>query len=126
MISSVQVRQHDVRCVRQIYDCDQVLKNSATLYSLPLPVTGYFRTFCRDRARIRCSADPSLTDRLFTVQGKIVVLINRMESMLRPGLPDQKESKRLKVLVDTLNRNLKRVFVERDQWKARQENVTFE
>jgi len=68
-----------------------------------------------------------LADRLFAVQGKIVALVNRMESMLRPVEPDQKdECQRLKALVDTLERNLERAFAERDQWKAKQDNVTTE
>jgi hypothetical protein len=77
--------------------------------------------------RIRCSAEASLADRLFAVQGKIVALINRMESMLCPAEPDQKEEcKRLNALVDTLERNLERAFAERDQWKTTLDNVTSE
>jgi hypothetical protein len=53
--------------------------------------------------RRRCSAEASLADRLWQVQSRIVGLINRMESMLRPGEPDLKdECQRLQALTVTL------------------------
>jgi hypothetical protein len=91
--------------------------------------------------RRRCSAEASLADRLWQVQSRIVGLINRMESMLRPGEPDLKdECQRLQALtvtlettfVDTLEqklvleRNLENYIVETDNLQKQLEKKSLE